>query len=251
MKERPILYKGPMVCGILEDRKTMTRRHINALLGFGQVTEFRASDTPGYDWAFRDRRGHWNEISHARLLQTCPYGQPGDQLWVRETWAVQRAEPCLPHEQDWQELLSPTIRYLADGSTRRIHGDRSTGIGCYRGMVEKARPSIHMPRWASRLTLEITGVRVERLHDMEGQGPYPGESNALAEGMNAINHGDGAYYYSAFRDEPHPKNWCDPTDAFRELWESINGAGSWDENPWVWVVEFKRITKAYEEASRS
>ncbi len=99
------------------------------------------------------------------------------------------------------------------------------------------RPSIHMPRWASRLTLELTDVRVERLQDMEGQ--HPSESDAIAEGVNKIHHGDGAYYYSAFRNEPHPKNWCDPTDAFRELWEKLNGNGSWDLNPWVWVLSFK------------
>lgn len=232
MKERPILYKGPMVCAVLGGIKTMTRRHINALLGFGQVTEFCASDTPGYDWAFRDRRGRWNEISHARLLQACPYGRPGDRLWVREKWSVQRAEPCLPHEQDWQELLSPTIRYLADGATRRIQGDRSTGIGIYRGVVEKARPSIHMPRWASRLTLEITGVRVERLKDIT-------EADAIAEGCKAI---PGCKWHT-FAESAAGVPMHDHTarDAFEALWEVIHGEGSSNANPFVWVVEFRRI----------
>ncbi|MNS45642.1 hypothetical protein D3C72_781170 [compost metagenome] len=102
------------------------------------------------------------------------------------------------------------------------------------------KPSIHMPRALCRLVIEITGVRVERLQDMEGQTAF--ESDALKEGVHSIHHGDGDYYYSAFRSEPHPKNWCYPEDAFRELWESINGAGAWDANPWVWVVEFRRAT---------
>lgn len=85
-------------------------------------------------------------------------------------------------------------------------------------------------------------MRVERLQDGEGETAF--ESRYLAEGINRIHHGDGAYYYSAFRDEPHPQNWCDPFDAWRELWVSINGVESWDANPWVWVVEFKRLEVA-------
>jgi len=108
--------------------------------------------------------------------------------------------------------------------------DWTNGAGC--GFITrrvsvlspfKWRPSIHMPRWASRITLRITDVRVERLQDIEGQ--HPSESDAIAEGVRAIHHGDGDYYYSAFRDVPHPKNWSDPADAFREVWNSINGAG--------------------------
>lgn len=104
----------------------------------------------------------------------------------------------------------------------------------------RVRPSIHMPRWASRILLEITAVRVERLQGGDGETAF--ESRYLAEGVNRIHHGDGEYYYSAFRNEPHPKNWCDPFDAWRELWVSINGIESWEANPWVWVVEFKRVT---------
>lgn len=93
-----------------------------------------------------------------------------------------------------------------------------------------------MPRRLSRLTLLVTDVRVQRLQDIEGQ--HRTESDAIAEGVNEIHHGDGEYYYSAFRDEPHSKNWCDPADAFKELWNSINGPDAWDANPWVAAINF-------------
>ena len=143
----------------------------------------------------------------------CPYGRPGERLWVREAFRDARA------------ALAGRVLYRASGD-----------IAC------GWKPSIHMPRWASRLLLAITAVRVERLQDGEGETAF--ESRYLAEGINRIHHGDGAYYYSAFRDEPHPQNWCDPFDAWRELWVSINGVESWDANPWVWVVEFKRLEVA-------
>jgi hypothetical protein len=212
-----------MVRALLIGRKTMTRRVVKPF-----APHIGTDAVPPDVVVERDGFAH----------RACPYGQPGDRLWVREKWAVQRAEPCLPHEQDWQELLSPTIRYLADGSTRRIQGDRSTGIGCYRGMVEKARPSIHMPRAASRLTLEITCVRVERLQDITEADVYSeGVAEWAAENAERLL-GVGNKYVNAVA-------------AFRALWESINGADSWDDNPFVWVVEFRRITKAYEEAIES
>jgi hypothetical protein len=97
-----------------------------------------------------------------------------------------------------------------------------------------------MPRIASRILLEITDVRVERLQD--GEGETTSESRYIAEGIHRIHHGDGDYYFHPFKDEPGPSNWCDPVDAWRELWVSINGADSWNSNPWVWVVEFKQVT---------
>jgi len=226
MKERPILFSAPMVRAILEGRKTVTRRvvkpqpparndminaaycgHPNLWLPNGSI----GADTPR-EWK-------------------CPYGQPGDRLWVRETWAVQRHEPCLPHERDYQDLISPVVRYRADGSTRRIQGDRSTGVGVYHGAVEKTRVSIHMPRWASRITLEVTGVRVERLQDISTE-------QAVAEGMHTFPHKGGtAYAWSA--DDKHGHGSA--TGAMRWLWDQINGEGAWHANPWVWVVEFRRV----------
>jgi hypothetical protein len=204
MRELPILFSAPMVRAILEGRKTVTRRVVKPQPDF-VPSPYRIGDAlmaPG-----------------GRPIY-CPYGWPGDRLWVRETWAVQRHEPCLPHERDYQDLISPVICYRADGSTRRIQGDRSTGVGVYHGAVEKNRVSIHMPRWASRITLEVTGVRVEWLNDIS-------DDDAAAEGF--VEEGSG-------------REWKTGRQRFGELWDLINGAGSWDANPMVWVVEFKRVT---------
>lgn len=98
----------------------------------------------------------------------------------------------------------------------------------------KSKPSIHMPRWACRTVVEITEIRVERLQEIS-------EEDAKAEGVNRIAHGRDGYYYSAFRAEPSPDNWIDPVDAYRELWESIHGKGSWERNDWVWAITFKVV----------
>lgn len=147
---------------------------------------------------------------------------PGDRLWVRETWAM-------PHGFDMADAKMTLHRFGKSVIYRATDNPNSYSW----------RPGIHMPRWASRLTLTVTDVRVQRLQDMDGQ--HPSESDAIAEGVRKIHHGDGNYYYSAFRDEPHAKNWCDPTDAFRELWDSINGkreGASWNDNPWVVALSF-------------
>lgn len=159
-----------------------------------------------------------------------PRYQVGDRIWGRETWAVKRHEPCLEHEREYQKLCFPVIRYLADGQEIRHQGNRQTGDGIYGGLVEKARPSIHMPRWAARIVRDITAVRVERLQDIS-------EADALAEGIAQV-----------VRDKL-PVQQCgeydgidvDPVDLYRDIWESINGPGSWDANPPVIVIEFAGV----------
>lgn len=198
MKERPILFSAPMVRAILNGTKTQTRRavkdrHIDA-----------APPACFFQW----------------LRERCPYGQPGDRLWVRETWQV------------------------VDGSerARRIVTDPSPS----RGWIEYAatvhpgheppprwRPSIHMPRWASRILLEITAVRVERLQDISGE-------DAVAEGI--ARDGDGYERFHVDPDAPLGQSFTrNPVLAYRGLWEKINGVGTWDANPLVWVIEFKRV----------
>jgi len=224
MKTRPILFSGDMVRALLDGRKTQTRRIAKNI---SRDRLFRS----GWKAESNDKKKAVSTDAPAGLLaEGCPFGEVGDLLWVRETFIS-------GFEFDANDM--PTEK---ERTWYRANGD----LDCwYDGGSDFPKenipwkPSIHMPRWASRLTLRITNVRVERLQDMEGQ--HPNESDAIAEGVNAIHHGDGAYYYSAFRGEPHPKNWCDPTDAFRELWEQINGPESWTANPWVWVIEFEVI----------
>lgn len=238
IKERPVLFSSPMVRAILEGRKTVTRRVMaNQLnVGWRLHPEFPLSTIN----SAHPKKGRFGALIRRELspgsgkfehdLIPSPYGQPGDRLWVRESfsgpWCMEATEGCaaVPPSK-WGQ--SSRIWYWADGEP--THGDWT-----------RPRPSIHMPRWASRILLEITAVRVERLQEGEGETAY--ESRYVAEGINEIHHGDGEYYYHAFQSEPGPGNWCDPFDAWRELWVSVNGAESWNANPWVWVVEFKRVT---------
>lgn len=232
MKERPILFSAPMVRAIVEGRKTVTRRVVKPHPYIADTAE--------------DGMRYWNVsgVVGGRImldpdfLQSSRYGRPGERLWVRETFA---------HWQTWDLVCGGPVSMTAYRAGRQWrngnHPDRAPDEVYWEGDSKpdgvKWTPSIHMPRAASRITLEVTGVRVERLQD--GEGELDRESRYLAEGINRIHHGDGAYYYSARRDEPHPKNWSDPFDAWRELWVQINGIDSWHANPWVWVVEFKRV----------
>lgn len=201
MKERPILFSAPMVRAILAGRKTQTRREVNRINGIGPVTCFGGSETTGYDFALRDRRNMWNEFREDELLGRCPYGVAGDRLWVRETW------------RSWMgshDAGSPRcIAYKADDVKIALPW----------------RPSIHMPRLLSRITLEVVSVRVERLQDITNM-------DALSEGC------DGERWLDADGSEGRG---VEPWEQFRELWRNINGPDSWDANPWVWVVEFRKL----------
>lgn len=196
MRERPIIFSAPMVRAILAGTKTQTRRVVKPV---GNDDGFAMQDYGDGWWPYRSDDGEspmkgGNEIPHA-----CPYGQPGDRLWVKETWARDSADGAL--------------FYRADVGTGNEADDwqHNIDVGApgYRW-----RPPIHMPRWASRITLEVTGVRVERLLDISAD-------DAWAEGI-----------------EHSPD--VNPVHQYIELWESINGQGSWNANPWVWVIEFRR-----------
>jgi hypothetical protein len=158
----------------------------------------------------------------------CPYGQPGDRLWVRETWrtgtSLNRLSPnsiaSACDEANYRKPWAP-IKYEADGITE--NADVLKDFGGW----GKTRVSIHMPRWASRLTLEITEVRVERLNEMSGEDAYEeGTQTWVEENLHLLRDGN---------------KWASQKHAFQALWESINGPGSWERNPWVWVVGFKRV----------
>ncbi|BBP60419.1 hypothetical protein [Pseudomonas sp. St316] len=204
IKERPILFSAPMVRAILEGRKTVTRRAVKGV-GLKWLEEF----TPGY------------VADPANSL--CPYGLPGDRLWVRETWVADaQLDAVAPRELSQGE----PILYPADGAVRQS--------GCSMISPGKGRPSIHMPRWVSRILLDITEVRVERLQEIS-------EEQAKAEGVRLMRDGSGTW---VSREGPGRlvTPWTTAKEAFGDLWNSINGTDAWDANPWVWVVEFKRAT---------
>lgn len=210
-KSRPILFSGPMVRAILAGNKTQTRRVVDRVKGLGHVTCFDGSETTGYDFALRDRRGMWNEFREDDLLRLCPFGVPGDELWVRETWSpIPEMKPSgYFTDPKW---IGRTAWYAADNDKPMWGG--------------KWKPSIHMPRSASRITLEVTGVRVERLNDISHE-------DAIAEGVTSTK---WAKKPLGLREKAYPLSVL----AYSHLWESINGPGSWDANPPVWVVEFAR-----------
>ena len=228
MKERPILFSAPMVRAILDGRKTQTRRVvknvpdpdwepsvIDDLHGYDSGGALNPDKIVGYGAC--DSTGEWGVI--------CPYGRPGDRLWVRENWGA--ADLCM---EDCETDPPRMIAYRSDGAVRSFDPPHDYKPG-YFGLEDvKWRPSIHMPRWASRITLEVTSIRCERLTVIS-------ELDAQAEGVTHEEAGD----YYCDQDEGVFGHRCCYRRGFERLFDSINGAGSWDKNPWVWVVEFKRV----------
>lgn len=192
MKSRPILFSGPMVRALLDGTKTQTRRIVKPqpVPIPDDVPQMKRYDN-GWWWAWSAAKSMIGVLG-MRLLG--PYGKPGDLLWVRESWI----HGC--------DFFGPEkTLYQAD------HTDCRGPQSCEDGF-HKWKSPIDMPRWASRLTLEIADVRVERLQEIS-------EEDARAEGIAA------PLYY------PAKPQFC-------ALWQSINGPGSWDANPWVWVLAF-------------
>lgn len=198
-RERPILFNDQMVRAILEGRKTVTRR---AVKGLQIPTEDKTTPHEGLRWSALGQRhlrygfnvfGSTEEECAHELARcgVCPFGKPGDRLWVRETFAD-------------------------IGCRLTFRADLEDGAHC---SVTRWSPSLHMPRWASRILLEITAVRVERLQDITpnqciAEGAWREKDKELGRGQEAIA-------------------------AFADLWRSTGG--DWDANPWVWVIEFKRV----------
>jgi hypothetical protein len=206
MAERPILFSAPMVRAILAGTKTQTRRVVKwrglqpgLNLGFSGLSVERSGSN--FVLSSPTRTSH----EYRSVPQPCPYGQPGDQLWVRETW----------HTVDGAHAF-----YRADYQ-HDPKGDREHGITW--------RPSIHMPRWASRITLVITGVCVERLQAIS-------EDDARAEGCAP------AWLDADDNETVHVHAQPTYRQGFARLWRDINGAESWSADPFCWVVEFKRVT---------
>lgn len=210
MKERPILFSAPMVKAILEGRKTMTRR-VNS------IGEYDISD------------------------KKCPYGVVGDRLWVRETWQSFFSEEVTQNHQQGPRSFSGVPAETAKGHYMFFYY-RADGEAPDDPKYGKAvwRPSIFMPRWVSRITLEVTDIKVERLQDIT-------EEDAIAEGIHlcagideeGYTHG---YHWGPVSDAELLFNSA--ADAYRKLWDSINGqkpGKTWNDNPWVWVIEFKEV----------
>jgi hypothetical protein len=210
MTERPILFSAPMVRALLAGRKTQTRRVLKQATG--PSLSVGIEDEPGVaelSWLHGDGPGH--EVHETVKKVPCPYGVPGNLLWVRE--AI-RLVPDQEPDDGTGRVLSV---YNADGSL--TPADAWPWKRSY-------LPPMHCPRGLSRITLEVTGVRVERLQDISA-------SDALQEGLEECH--DLPYRWD------HPVCFETAQRLYSELWDQINGAGTWAANPWVWVVEFRRV----------
>lgn len=210
-KERPILFSAPMVRAILDGRKTQTRRVVKHA---ERIEQFERNRDGSFYYDFMDDL----DPAYVRSRDVpCPYGVPGDTLWVRERTTY------IGDDYGWAH-----VRYDADGADLSL--THKAGASPYT-RTGKSVPSIHMPRWASRITLRITDVRVQRLHDIS-------EADARAEGVGEPYFGDGDPPF----EEPGVivSRWMQ----FRNLWKTINGEGSWAANPWVWAVSFEPLTAA-------
>lgn len=219
MTDRPILFSGPMVRALLDGRKTQTRRIVKPQPSADAVDAgVTMSGNPAANgvWCWLDAKDLMDASQVGETFR-CPYGVPGDRLWVKETWGlndclyggsqpIPKARPI--------DLPADALVFYATEDDAEIRNEL------------RWRPSIHMPRWASRLTLDITEVRVERLHEISA-------ADSLAEGVqcptcealqaSACN-GRGCFASIA---------------AYRDLWNHINGPDNWAANPWVWVVTFE------------
>ena len=254
MKERGMIFNGEMVRALLDGRKTQTRRimKVQPSEGFTPMnmaleTDYKARwYTPG----IVDKDGYLQPaskevfgVSNENEGYSCPFGAVGDRIYVRETWAILGNEDgcCI----DWEEKLCKADERSAARIYRASCEQKPGNYGLWSipddadwkphtkdHQYEGAwRPSIHMPRWASRITLEITDVRAERLNSIS-------EEDATAEGVPPAG--------SLLPD--YPGTFLTPNGdfatakvAFQRLWESIYGAENWQANPWVWVIEFKRV----------
>lgn len=193
VKERPILFSGPMVRALLDGRKTQTRRVV-------KVQPIKIERHESFQRAGTVAMHFFGEMRHV----ACPYGSVGGRLWVRESWALVNAIGSPAKHGDYPH----TMLYRA---TCAVPGQY------------KWHPSIHMHRAASRITLEITDVRVERLNEIS-------EKDCEAEGPTRVDAGQFGM-----------ETW---KSAYRNLWIDINGHGSWEQNPWVWAITFKRVDEA-------
>lgn len=234
MKERPILFSAPMVRAILDGSKTQTRRivklpHANPLGQWKPTTIGGEDGGRTIDGKSIPLQG---AIWHTRTGDciASPYGQPGGRLWVRETffafgrWETRYSEKKRRDEWHFVDMTLETGR-------AHLFDDPAAGRSKRSSITPTwwKRPAIHMPRRASRILLEVTGVRVELLKDIS-------DTDAIAEGIYLFPGEGGGYKFQRGEQEHDTAR-----DAYRDLWEQINGAGSWDANPWVWVIELKRI----------
>lgn len=243
MTDRPILFSAPMVRALLEGRKTQTRRIITPhnlrvyTGGLDYSGRYVKPDEAMFEAAFNNARNFRAiEGVFAWVTDPAPHQvgavmsqwtgrlaySAGDRLWVREAWRCEaRLDKRAPRDIDTNY---PGVKYIATDEPDDF------------GIEGKERRAMHMPRWASRITLEVTGVKVERLQDIS-------EADAIAEGIEYCPiEEDGLGGWKCYAPEPKGQDeWSSPYHSYRTLWDSINGPGAWKNNPWVSATTFRII----------
>lgn len=217
MKERPILFSGPMVKAILKGCKTQTRRVVKLPLH---------CQTTGCEL----NPGELSEREIHSLDTLCPHGGPSDRLWVREKfqlWDHSIETVNVVYDVGDDDERDKYVDFPSNKKPKSLHRRNMDGRKPW-------RPGIFMPRWASRITLEIASVRVERLQDISA-------NDCICEGINYNDHRCGCEVCSLVT-HICPATSGSLIDAFHELWDSINGKRHpWAGNPWVWVITFKQL----------
>ena len=236
MRERPILFSAPMVRAILAGEKTQARRVVRT--EHGEDIGVVAHDPASGRWE-AGQFGDYGRAAHGEWW-ACPYGVPGDRLWVRETFASWEDEDCDDGPQTYVAYAAtPRVGYRSVPDRARIcYLDESTPIDSDSRLLGPWRPSIFMPRVASRIDLEIVNVRVERLQDIT-------EEDARAEGIGRVRQ----YDEDDKLVDPHSPNSYGYTPplatyagSFEIGWDTINGKRApWASNPWVWALTFRRV----------
>lgn len=233
MADLPILFSAPMVRALIAGTKTQTRRTFGKLRRFGPIHQFGISDTPGYAWHFRDSSGRFHDLRGGELPKYLPY-KVGDRLYVREAWQTFASLNNIAPRDLWAPGCDhgAGILYKADshGLALTKAGERWEGPRNDANAFGKHRQGMHMPKWASRITLIVEGVKIERLGDCN-------DDDAIAEGFEGIippRAGididiDGQYWPGG------------PRRMYLTLWDQINGAGAAGGNPWVIAYTFRRI----------
>ncbi|QKY11641.1 hypothetical protein [Janthinobacterium lividum] len=238
MRDHPIIFTGPMVRALLDGSKTQTRRVVKLqrlagshFEGGAAGVEFDGFRVPR-DCGLAPARFSAEVVGGGAYLSEevhCPYGQPGDRIWVRETFGyVSPDEHQRPHSEC-------NIEYRADLEPDCTDRPCSWPVGECAGDPARPRwrPSIHMPRAASRILLEIVSVRVERLQDIS-------DADIVAEGIDMDALAEAQDRYDAIAKNGNASGRLTLRTAWRDLWESTGG--DWHSNPWLWVIEFKRVT---------
>ncbi|MDB6052310.1 MAG: hypothetical protein JWR17_5056 [Pseudomonas sp.] len=235
--ERPILFSAPMVSAILNGKKTVTRRIVKSTQSVTSISaQYPTTTDLGSGGAMTEMESESSTVTHSVAEDVCPFGQPGDQLWLKESfyafghWEAELNDSTQRDEWHFVDLtLSTGLTYQFVEPLDYVKTSRSDPRSGW-----WLRPSLFMPRRASRIDLEITAVHKERLRDIT-------EEQAIAEGFSPLHDGTHGYFVNHM---PPPNAGMSVTAviAFAVFWQSLHGTQSWSENPWVWVIGFRRIT---------